>query len=238
MSDRRSTAVGLLAFAVLNLVAVVVLNAAFGWPAVLGDPAAEVLPKFADAQVIITIGFLLQVALSVALVPIAIGLHREMNGGVRLWPLSVATFGILTGVTQTLGWIRWPITMPGLAETWVDPATTPEVLRVTEASFDLLNAYAGNALGEYLGWLFQALWAIGITTLLYRSGIAGSGMRWLGIGLTGLWAIAFLVGPFASALSAEPFASVGFTAYGLWFFWLGAIGYFLLRPVKTEAAVA
>ncbi|MGB5953063.1 MAG: DUF4386 family protein [Ornithinimicrobium sp.] len=238
MSDRRSTSLGLLAFAVLNLVAVVVLNAAFGWPAVLGDPAAEVLPKFSDAQVVITLGFLLQVGLSVALVPIAIGLHREANGGARLWPLSVAAFGVLTGLTQTLGWIRWPITMPGLADTWVDPATTPEVLMDTEASFDLLNAYAGNALGEYLGWLFQALWAVGIATLLFRSGVIGARMRWLGTVLTGLWAISFLVGPFAPALSAEPFASVGFTASGLRFLWLGAVGIFLLRPATTEASAA
>jgi hypothetical protein len=113
MSDRRSTAALLLGFTVLSLVAAALLAAAYGWPAVLDEPAAAVLPAFAAAQAAVVTGFLLQTLLSVALVPISIGLHRETGGGTRLWPLAVAVFGVLSGLAQTLGWIRWPITVPG-----------------------------------------------------------------------------------------------------------------------------
>jgi hypothetical protein len=192
-----------------------------------------VLPAFAAAQAAVVAGFLLQTLLSVALVPISIGLHRETGGGTRLWPLSVAVFGVLSGLTQTLGWIRWPITVPGLAATWLDPTTPPEVRTATEAAYDVLSTYAGGALGEYLGWVFQALWAGGIAVLLVRARIVGPGTAALGLGLTTLWALSFLVGPFAPVLADGLFGTVGFTAYALWFFWLGGVGIALLRPVRT-----
>lgn len=235
MSDRRSTAALLMGFTVLNLVAVALLAAAYGWPAVLDEPAAVVLPAFAAAQTAVVAGFLLQTLLSVALVPIAIGLHRESGGGSRLWPLTVAGFGILAGLTQTLGWIRWPIVVPGLATTWLDPATTPEIRTATEVSYDLLNSYAGGALGEYLGWLFQALWAIGIAVLLVRARVVGPATTAIGLGLTAVWGASFLVGPFVPALAEGLFGTAGFTAYALWFFWLGFVGIALLRPARVLA---
>lgn len=237
MSDRRSTAALLLGFTVLNLGAVVLLGAAYDWPAVLDEPAAVVLPAFAAAQSTVMAGFVLQTLLSVALVPISIGLHREAGGGTRLWPLSIAVFGILSGLTQTLGWIRWPITVPGLAETWLDPATTPEVRRTTEASFDLLNSYAGGALGEYLGWLFQALWAGGIAVLLLRAGVLRPWLTLVGVALTTVWGGSFLVGPFVAVLAEGLFGTAGFTAYGIWFVWLGALGVVLLRGGQPAARV-
>lgn len=238
MSDRRSTAALLLGFTVLNLVAVALLAAAYGWPAVLDEPAAVVLPAFAAAQTAVVAGFLLQTLLSVALVPIAIGVHlqvssREAGGGPRLWPLTVVGFGVLAGLTQTLGWIRWPITVPGLAATWLDPTTTPEVRTATEVSYELLNSYAGGALGEYLGWLFQALWAIGIAALLVRARVVGPAQAAIGLGLTAVWGLSFLVGPFVPALTDGPFGTAGFSAYALWFFWLGFVGVVLLRPARV-----
>lgn len=232
MSDRRSTATLLVGFTVLNLAAVVLLGAAYGWPAVLDEPAGVVLPAFAEAQTAVVAGFVLQTLLSVALVPIALGLHREVDGGARLWPMSVAAFGVLSGLAQTLGWIRWPIVVPGLAETWLDPSTTPEVRAATEVSYDLLNSYAGGALGEYLGWLFQALWAVGVAVLLVRAGVVTRATAAVGAGLTAVWALSFLVGPAVPALAEGLPGTAGFAAYGAWFLWLGFVGLVLLRPAR------
>lgn len=123
-SDRRFTGLMLVAFAVLNLAAVVLLSVAFGWPAVLGEPAAVTLTAFDGAAPAIVTGFMLQTLLSVALIPIAIGLHRvaaDRIGTGSMWLPTVTAFGILSALTQTLGWIRWPLVVPGLAATWLDP---------------------------------------------------------------------------------------------------------------------
>ena len=233
MPDRRSTAALLLGFTVFNLVAVAVLGAAYGWPAVLDEPAAVVLPAFAAAQAAVVAGFLLQTLLSIALVPISVGLHLEAGGGTGLWPLTVTAFGVPSGLAQTLGWIRWPIAVPALATTWLDPATSPEVRTATEVSYDLLNSYAGGALGEYLGWLFQALWAVGITVLLLRARVFGPLTSAIGIGLTAVWALSFLGGPFAPALADGLIGTAGFAAYAVWFFWLDFVGIVVLRTART-----
>jgi hypothetical protein len=237
MSDSRSTGTLLVVFAVLNLVAVVLLAVSFGWPAVLGEPASVALPAFAAAQVPVVSGFMLFTFLSVSLVPIALGVHGLVGGRDRLWPLTVTAFGILSGLTQVLGWIRWGFTVPGLAATYLDPATSPELRTATGASYELINSYAGAALGEYLGWLFQALWAAGIAVLLLRSRVVGRATAGVGLGLTAVWALSFLVGPAVPALGEGLFASVAYAAYGAWFLWLGAVGLRVLRSAGSRTAV-
>lgn len=234
-SDRRPTGALLLGFAVLNLAAVVLLAVAFGWPAVLGAPAAVALPAFAAAAPAVVSGFLLFTLLSVALVPISLGVHRVV-GGNGLWLSTVTAFGILSGLAQTLGWIRWPLVVPGLATTWLDPATGPELRAATASSYELINSYAGAALGEYLGWLFQAPWAVGIAVLLARSGAIGRSTAAVGLGLTAVWALSFLVGPFVPVLADGLAGSAAFTAYGVWFLWLGAVGSRLVRVPVGGAA--
>lgn len=237
MPDPRSTGALLLGFAGLNLVAVVLLASTFGWPAVLGEPAAAVLPAFAAAQLPVVTGFMLFTLLSVALVPISLGLHA-LVGHASLLLTSTTAFGILSGLAQTLGWIRWPLVVPGLAETYLDPATSPELRTATEATYELVNSYAGAALGEYLGWLFQTLWAVGIAIVLVRSGIIGRGLARTGLVLTAVWALSFLVGPAVPLLGEGPVANLAFAAYGIWFLWLGAVGVRVLRPARTPAGAA
>ncbi len=235
MSDSRSTGALLLVFAVLNVAVVALLAVSFGWPAVLGEPAAVALPAFAAAQVPVVTGFMLFTFLSVSLVPIAIGVHRLVGGGDRLWPAATTAFGILSGLTQVLGWIRWGFVVPGLAATYLDPATSPELRAATAASYELVNSYAGAALGEYLGWLFQALWAVGIAVLLLRSRVLGRATAGVGLGLTVVWALSFLVGPAVPVLGEGLFANLAFAAYGLWFLWLGVVGVRVLRPAGVRA---
>lgn len=240
-TDARTTGILLMTFTVVNLAVVILLGAVFGWPAVLDEPAATALAAFDAARAPIVAGFVLFTLLSVALVPISIGLHllvaeRRPAG---LWLASVTVFGVLGGLAQTLGWIRWPLVVPGLADTYLDPATSPELRAATEASYELLNSYAGGALGECLGWLFQALWAFGVAVLLLRAGIVGRRTALAGLAMTAVWALAFLVGPAVPALVDGPLGTVSFVAYGGWFFWLGAVGIVLLRavPARTPAPV-
>ncbi|MCY7341323.1 MAG: DUF4386 family protein [Pseudonocardia sp.] len=240
MSTSRSTGVLLVVFAALNLVAVALLATTFGWPAVLGEPAAVVLPAFAGAQTSVVTGFMLFTLLSVALIPISIGLHREIadRRPSGLWLPTVTAVGIVSGLAQTLGWIRWPLVVPGLATAYLDPATSPELRTATEASYELINSYAGAALGEYLGWLFQALWALGIAVLLLRAGVVGVATSLVGVVLTGVWALSFLVGPFVLALAEGVVATAAFAAYGVWFLWLGAVGLRLLRTTSSSTRPA
>ena len=87
------------------------------------------------------------------------------------------------------------------------------------------------------GQSLQVLLGVGITVLLLRARVFGPLTSAIGIGLTAVWALSFLGGPFAPALADGPVGTAGFAAYAVWFFWLGAVGIVLLRSARTPAGV-
>ncbi|MCP4037464.1 MAG: DUF4386 family protein [bacterium] len=135
-----------------------VLVAVFDFPEILREPAAERFALFANhAGVLIPTYFALaltgitQVALAVLL--------GHLLGAERSAILSLAVvFGVLTGLLQVLGFIRWPVLIPYLVEAW-QTGTPLEQVALIEGAF---NRYVGMAAGELVGFLCQAIW----TTLL------------------------------------------------------------------------
>jgi hypothetical protein len=78
---------------------------------------------------------------------------------------------------QVLGWVRWPLTVPFLSASYADRVASPAHREAVAASYDVLNRYAGTAVGEFLGWLFQGVWAVAVAVLVLR---AAGLPRWFG----------------------------------------------------------
>jgi Domain of unknown function (DUF4386) len=227
---RRSVPTGLLlvASAVLSIGGYLVLGTQFGWPAVLDEPGTTALDAFVAAQAWVRFGFYLFLLSSLVLVPAAIGLHDHL-GDRSSASASVAAFGVLGAFAQMLGWVRWPMTVPGLADAWTDPSATATQRDATAAAYDVLNGYGGAALGEHLGWLLQGIWAVGVAVLLLRS---RRGPRWfavLGLVIASLWALAV---PTATAVGLETLELWGLNAYSAWYLWLLALGVLLVRGLQ------
>ena len=229
----------LVASAVLAAVGAVVLGAAFGWPAVLDEPGTVALPLFAEAETAVRVGFVLELVSSLLLVPAAFGLAVALGrdtAAVR----ALTTFGVAGALFQMLGWVRWPIAVPGLSERFADPAASEVERAATAASYDVLNAYAGGAVGEHLGWLMQAPWAIAIGVLA----MAAAGLpRWFGVvGVVSaaLWAVLIVPEPYVEALGSDGVATVAFGVYTVWFVWLAALGALVgvrsVAPARRAAA--
>jgi hypothetical protein len=209
----------LIAAAVLAAAGAAWLSTAFGWPDVLDEPGSVALPSFLAAESAARTAFYLLLVSSLLLIPVAIYLEQLFGGPSRPGVRVVTAFGVLGGFAQILGWVRWPVTVPHLADAY---ATTDEASRgAISASYDVLNRYAGGALGEHLGWLFQGLWAVGIAVLLLRvTGIP----KWftiIGLALTALW-LPMLWG--SGLFAAEWLAPVGSTISAVWYLWLLALG--------------
>ena len=158
---RSSTVFVMVAAGVLAAIGSWLLAARFEWPARLDDRAAAALPAFAAAEGAIRLGFAMMLVASLALVPVVLDLGRLLGPAARTWTV----FGVAGAFVQTLGWVRWPIVVPQLARRYLAaPPGSPERDAVG-SSYDLINAYAGGALGEHLGWLFMGVWAIGLGLL-------------------------------------------------------------------------
>jgi hypothetical protein len=226
-SRRTLAGVPLIASGVFAGVGSAVLTTAFGWPAVLGESGTTALDRFLGHEQMIRFGFVLMLASSLVLVPSAFALEAAF---VRLTPgtRAATAFGVAGAFFQALGWVRWPITVPRLAEAWAaapDPATAQAVA----SSYDVLNGYAGGAVGEFLGWLCQGIWAVFLGLATVRAvGVP----RWLGrvgLGLGTTWAV--LV-PAAGLLGSEALNLVGQPTYLMWYLWLIVLGGLLVvRPV-------
>ena len=95
------------------------LQMSFGYPDVLRRPAGEVLTQFAAGGVDLHIYWYAMFAAALALIAAAI------STGLLYWErdrlvagLSIG-FGVLAGLVQGLGLLRWVILIPGLAAHFV-----------------------------------------------------------------------------------------------------------------------
>jgi Domain of unknown function (DUF4386) len=220
---RVTTGILLIAAAVLAAAGAVWLSAVFSWPDILDAAGAEAIPAFAGAEAAVRTAFYFMLVSSLLLIPAAIYLEQVVGGPSAPAVRAVTAFGVLGGFAQILGWVRWPVTMPHLAETY---AAADETTRVSVASsYDVLNRYAGGALGEHLGWLFQGLWAIGLAILLVRVVGVHRWFSYLGLLLSLLW-LPMTWG--AGLFDIEWLAPVGSTISVGWYLWLLALGIIIM----------
>ncbi|MFI7128410.1 DUF4386 family protein [Nonomuraea sp. NPDC050153] len=196
------------------------LSAAFGYPGVLAEPPGRILAAFAAHQGAVSAWFLVLAVSALALVPGAVLLGRLLPPGPAA-SLS-APVGVLAGLVQVLGLLRWPYAVPALVHA-PDP-------RAAETTFAALHGYLGTGVGETLGYLLTAAWTVLVLAALPRP------PRWfatLGIGS----ALAVAAGVLAPL--AVPGADLAnFAGYVAWSAWVVALAALRDRLLPPAAAVS
>jgi hypothetical protein len=141
--------------------------------------------------------------------------------------MALATaFGVVAGVVQFLGLVRWPILVPYLSDTYLDPASSQATRDSVLVVFESFNRYAGVAVGENLGYLFTALWTGLVALAMFGSALRFR--RWMGL-LGAVSAGGILIGTLEPAGFA-PAADIVVVGYILWSIWLALFGTLLLLP--------
>jgi hypothetical protein len=202
------------------------LSVTFEYPDILREPAGYVLERFdaGGAGLIATwYGFMLT---AVLLVPLAVLVHRVLGRQDTPYMAVATAFGVVAGVVQFLGLVRWPFLVPYLADTYLDPASSGATRESVAVVFQAFNQYAGVAVGEHLGYLFTGIWTALVALAMFGSQLPFR--RW--IALLGMVAAAgVLVGIF-EPMGFEPAADIVVVGYILWSIWLALFGIFLLLP--------
>lgn len=210
--------------AVLSLVGYAILGTQFGWPAVLDEPGTVALDRFVEAEQWVRAGFYVFLLSSLVLIPASVAVQDGLTRG-QTAARAVTAFGVLGAFAQMLGWVRWPITVPGLADRWTDPSATDAERAATAAVYDLVNGYAGGALGEHLGWLLQGVWAVGLSLFVLRARGLPRWFAGLGLALAVVWGV--LV-PVATAFGQPTLEFWSLNVYTAWYLWLLALGVLLV----------
>jgi Domain of unknown function (DUF4386) len=203
------------------------LGRRFDYPDILRRPTSEILQRFragGSSLIILWWAFML----SGLLLIVGAVLLGQALGFEGIVPLATI-FGVLAGLVQMLGLLRWVYLVPVLARTYADPSLTPDKREVQAAVFRALHQYLGVGVGEHLGYLFTGIWSILIGVGVIQ---ATALPTWLG------WP-AVLIGAGLVAGSAEFLGPNEETGWGLagaaipilyiaWSVWLLAMGVALI----------
>lgn len=144
----------------------------------------------------------------------------------------ITTIGIISGIVQMVGLLRWVFVVPVLADEFVHTSSPVKQEAIT-ISFTVIHQFAGVLLGEHLGQLFTITWTVFIAAALSKARIIPKWLAW--------WAyIASFIYFFAQA---ELLATVipgfpviglaGFAGSTLWLLWLMVTGIRFLQIIPV-----
>lgn len=204
-----------------------VLSAIFDFPDILRKPADVVLNLFNKNSGTIIVTYYFFMLSGVLMIPLAIMVHRILTRRNSYFMNIATTFGVVTGIVQFLGFIRWPFMIPYLADRYLDPEASEATREAVTVVYHAFNQYAGVAVGEHLGFLFTAIWSLMISIVMLKSPLFKSWLGWAGI----LIAIALIVSTleqFNFSFSSA-FGMLFSLSYTGWLLWLIAIAVHLLR---------
>src|SRR5439155_26260542 len=118
--ERRLAGTLLILVPIAFTVCFTLLQLRFEYPAILRQPTADILTKFqAGGASLVAIWYALTLT-ALLFIPIAVLLHRvlaERAAPAALWVATV--FGVVAGLAQGLGFLRWPFLVPHLARVYL-----------------------------------------------------------------------------------------------------------------------
>jgi hypothetical protein len=199
----------------------------FNYPDILRRPTSEILERFragGSSLILLWWAFMLSGLLLIA-GAVLLGQVLGLEGIVLL----ATTIGVLAGLVQMLGLLRWVYVVPALARADADPTLSAEQREVQVAVFRALHQYLGVGVGEHLGYLFTGLWSVLIGIGVIQGTALPTWMGWPGIviGAGLVVGSAEFLGPneergWALAGAAIPIL------YFVWSIWLLAMGIALI----------
>lgn len=200
-----------------------ILTITFDYPNVLRQESGLLLARFhsGGSPLIFTwlafalLGIPLLIAYSM------IGQKLETRLPYMRWVTSI---GIISGVVQIVGLLRWVFVVPVLASDFVnasEPATRETIVIV----FKTIHQFGGVLLGEHLGQLFTVIWTVFVSMALLKSSIIPRWLAWLGYMASFIY---FLAQTELLATVIPDFYVInqaGFIGSTLWLVWLVLTGF-------------
>ena len=156
--------------------------------------------------------------------PVVLLVHRVLAGREAPALLWVATaFGVPAGVSQTLGFLRWPFLVPHLAQAYLAPGASEAQRAAAGMVFEAFHRYAGLAVGEHLGYLSTSAWTVPLAVVMLRTAVVP---RWLAA--TSVVLAVGIAAGLPEATGSELGGTINALSYLAWALWLVAVGVTLL----------
>ncbi|WP_456845727.1 DUF4386 domain-containing protein [Cellulomonas sp. P5_C6] len=223
-----ATLVGILLIAlpVAFNVAFAALAKAFDYPDILRRPTAEILERFrAGGSTLVTLWWAFAMT-ALAFAPVAVLVSDVLDGNPTVLRLAVVV-GVLAGLVQLLGLLRWPFLVPYLARTSVD--ASPARAEAVDVVFQAFHRYLGVAVGEHLGYLLTGAWSVLVGVALAQDSVAPAWLGVVGVAVGALLMMCSL--EFVGRFEPSGWRLAGTlvpVVYVAWSLWLAGVGVTLL----------
>ncbi len=228
--DRRLAAALLIIVPATFTLCFTLLGSWFEYPDILRQPTVDILTKFqAGGASLVAVWYVLTLT-ALLFIPIAVLLHRALAEERSSALLQVATaFGVVAGLVQALGFLRWPFLVPHLAQVYLAPGTSEPERAAVATVFEAFHLYAGMGVGEHLGYLSTSIWTAGVALAMWRAPQFGRVIGLSGVGLAAGIACGLLE-PAGWAFGG----TINTISYIAWSLWLVTVGVCLL--LRHESA--
>ena len=232
MKTTQSIGILLILGAIGVFIPYTLLTMVFDYPDILRQDPGVILTRFQQggpALIFIWWAFALM-GLPLLIAYVRIGQQFEQTFGFIRW---VTTLGVISGIAQIIGLLRWVFVVPVLARAYIlaDDAAQQEAIRY---AFILIHQFAGVLLGEHIGQLFTIVWSVLMAYAFMRLRVTPVWVGVLGIAASIIYlaAQAELV---ATVIPRFPaWALAGFLGSTLWLVWLIIVGVYFLRGKRLE----
>jgi hypothetical protein len=157
------------------------LGKRFEYPDILRRPTSEVLERFragGSSLILLWWTFMLSGLLLIA----GAVLLGQVLGFEGIVPLAT-TFGVLAGLVQMLGLLRWVYVVPSLARAYADMTLGPEQREMYIVVVRALHQYLGVGVGEHLGNLFTGIWSVLIGIGVIQGTAVPTWLGWPGVAI-------------------------------------------------------
>lgn len=219
--DDTVLAILLVATPLLFNAAYVALALRFSYPGILRESTDDILARFAaggSRLILLWWGFALTALLFIPVA--ALGASLVVDPALANLGLAV---GVVAGLVQALGLIRWVFLVPHLARARAEGHDA----RTLDLVFQSFHRYLGVAVGEHLGYLATGTWSILFAVGTIGVFPLGATIAGIVIGVLLLVGALEFVGPFERDgwKIAGLLVPIGYT---LWSVWLVVLGVLLL----------
>ncbi|MEP7108139.1 MAG: DUF4386 domain-containing protein [Ferruginibacter sp.] len=204
-----------------------ILTITFEYPGILRHDAGTVLTKFHDGgpALIFTWWAFAILGLPLLIAYILIGQKLENKFSFIKW---VTTVGIISGIVQIIGLLRWVFVVPLIANNYLTAGDVASK-EAAKISFLVVHQFGGVLLGEHIGQLFTIAWTIMVSYAFIKLRLFPKWVNWLGIGASVIYLLA-QAELFATVIPEFPvWEMAGFIGSTLWLLWLIITGVFFTR---------
>ena len=223
MSLSKLTGLLLILLPVAFNVVFFLLQRNFEYPDILRKPTDYILRRFNEGGTRLIATWYAFAFTGVLFIPVAILVHQTLASEGTPYMLLATTIGVLAGLVQFFGLIRWTFLVPYLAKTYFEPDATQATRDGIAVVFQAFHRYAGVAIGEHLGYLLTSIWTALIALAITQSSLFSTWLGWIGF----LPAIGIFIGLFEEA-GFKAAGAINAISYILWSLWLIIVGIVLL----------